>query len=512
MAFFQHIFAYLNTGDGLIIKPQLMLLIFGIGILLTDYFMEPGLKYFNALMAMAGVVFSGITLWQISKVAAVAGDRQFGFFNNDQPANPSLIVDHFSLFFGMIFLSATALIILLSVRYMEIEQEDHGEFYALMLFATIGMMFMVEGLDLIVQFIGLETMALSFYVLVGFLRRERRSNEAALKYLLLGAFSSGILAYGFSLLYGLSASTNIIVITNQLIHREPSNPLVLLALITVAAGLFFKIAAVPFHQWAPDVYEGAPTSITAYLSVASTAASFALLMRLFQTVFWPVKEHWVGLLGVVAVASMTVGNLAAITQTNIKRMLAYSSISHAGYILLGLVAAGTGLQGNEKGLETVSFYLFSYAFMQIGAFAVVIILRKRGLIGDELKDLNGLISRSPGAAILLLIVMLSLAGIPPTIGFVGKWYVFVALIQTNHIYLAIFAAAYVVPALYYYFRVIVHAFLKESTDAESQIVTVWQTVALTVCGFVVLGFGVYPEPLIKLAHYSLFLPFGPLGR
>jgi len=512
MAFFQHIFAYLNTGDGLIIKPQLMLLIFGIGILLTDYFMEPGLKYFNALMAMAGVVFSGITLYQISKIAAVAGDRQFGFFNNDQPANPSLIVDHFSLFFGMIFLSATALIILLSVRYMEIEQEDHGEFYALMLFATIGMMFMVEGLDLIVQFIGLETMALSFYVLVGFLRRERRSNEAALKYLLLGAFSSGILAYGFSLLYGLSASTNIIVITNRLIQREPSDPLVLLALITVAAGLFFKIAAVPFHQWAPDVYEGAPTSITAYLSVASTAASFALLMRLFQTVFWPVKEHWVGLLGVVAVASMTVGNLAAITQTNIKRMLAYSSISHAGYILMGLVAAGTGLQGNQNGLKGIAVYLFGYAFMQIGAFSVVIILRKRGLIGDELKDLNGLISRSPGAAILLLIAMLSLAGIPPTIGFLGKYYIFLALLQTGHIYLAIFAAAYVVPALYYYFRIIVHAFLKESTDAEPQVVTVWQTVALTICGFVVLGAGIYPEPLLKLAEYSLFLPFGPLGR
>src|ERR1700687_2908792 len=161
MAFFHHIFDYLNLGDGLIIKPQLMLLIFGIGILLTDYFMEPGLMYFNAVMATAGVIFSGITLWQISRVTAVGGEHQFGFFNNDQPANPSLIVDHFALFFGMIFLAATALIILLSVRYMEIEQEDHGEFYALMLFATIGMMFMVEGLDLIVQFIGLATKVLS---------------------------------------------------------------------------------------------------------------------------------------------------------------------------------------------------------------------------------------------------------------------------------------------------------------------------------------------------------------
>jgi NADH-quinone oxidoreductase subunit N len=509
MAFLHNIFAYLN-GEGLLIKPQLMLLIFGIGILLTDYFMEPGMKALNAAMAMAGVIFSGITLWQIGQKMSIEqkmggpGD-QVGFFN-------SLIVDHFALFFGMIFLAATALIILLSIRYMEVEQENHGEFYALMLFATIGMMFMVEGLDLIVQFIGLETMALSFYVLVGFLRRERRSNEAALKYLLLGAFSSGILAYGFSLLYGLSGSTNLINITNSMIPREPSNPIVLLALVTVAAGLFFKIAAVPFHQWAPDVYEGAPTTITAYLSVASTAASFALLMRLFQTVFWPAKDQWIGLLGVVAVASMTVGNLAAITQTNIKRMLAYSSISHAGYVLLGLVAAGTGAQGNETGLKGIAVYLFGYAFMQIGAFAVVIILRKKGLIGDELKDLNGLIQRSPGAAVLLLIVMLSLAGIPPTIGFLGKYYIFLALIQTGHYALALFAAAYVVPALYYYFRVIVHTFLKESSDGEKQLVTVWQTVALTVCGFVVLGFGLYPEPVLRLAQYSLFLPFGPLGK
>jgi NADH-quinone oxidoreductase subunit N len=509
MAFFHNILAYLNA-DGLLIKPQLMLLLFGIGILLTDYFMEPGLKYFNAIMAMAGVFFSGVTLWQLSQKVGILGD-QIGFFN-------SLLIDHFALFFGIIFLTATALIILLSIRYMEVEEENHGEFYALMLFATIGMMFMVEGLDLIVQFIGLETMALSFYVLVGFLRRERRSNEAALKYLLLGAFSSGILAYGFSLLYGLSfmggvrGSTNLVDITNAMIRSESSNPIVLLALVTVAAGLFFKIAAVPFHQWAPDVYEGAPTTITAYLSVASTAASFALLMRLFQTVFWPVRDHWIGLLGVVAVASMTVGNLAAITQTNIKRMLAYSSISHAGYILMGLVAAGTGMQGNQNGLKGISVYLFGYAFMQIGAFAVVIILRKRGLIGDELKDLNGLIQRSPGAAVLLLIVMLSLAGIPPTVGFLGKYYIFLALIQTGHYYLAIFAAAYVVPALYYYFRVIVHAFLKESTDGEHQIVTVWQTIALTACGFVVLGAGLYPEPLLKLAEYSLFLPFGPLGH
>src|SRR5579863_8534559 len=507
--------SFMQLGGGGLLLPEMMLVLFAMGILLTDYLLEARDKYFNALMAMLGVIFSAICLWQLR---AVADRGAIGFSN-------SLLVDPFFLFFGSIFLIATALVIILSVRYLQLEDENHGEYYALILFATVGMMFMASGYDLVVQFLGLETMAISFYVLAGFLRRDKRSNEGAVKYLLLGAFSSAILAYGFSILYGIGAManlsaigqplpprTNLDVIAVAVEARGHADLFVLLALATVAAGLFFKVAAVPFHQWAPDVYEGAPTVITAYLSVASKAASFALLLRLFQTAFWPARDHWQALLGVVAVASMTVGNLAAITQTNIKRMLAYSSISHAGYILLGLVAAGSGPMGNETGLRGISFYLFAYAFMNLGAFAVVIILRRQGVIGDELEDLNGLIHRSPTAAVLLLIFMLSLAGIPPTAGFLGKYFIFLALLQTGHYYLAIFAALYVVPALYYYFRVIVHAFLRESSDPVKVVVTTGQTVALTVCAALVLGAGIYPEPFIRLANYSLFLPFGPLGR
>jgi NADH-quinone oxidoreductase subunit N len=282
--------------------------------------------------------------------------------------------------------------------------------------------------------------------------------------------------------------------------------LVFLAFATVAAGLFFKVAAVPFHQWAPDVYEGSPTSITAYVSVASKTASFALLLRLFTTAFWPSNANWTYLLAGVAVASLTLGNLAAITQSNIKRLLAYSSISHVGYVLLGLVA------GNETGMRGISFYLFSYAFMNIGAFAIVIILRRKGLIGDELEDLNGLYYRSPGAAILLLIFMLSLAGIPPTAGFVGKYYIFLSLIQTGHTWLAVFAVLYIVPALYYYFRIVVHAWLREPSDKVRVAISPMQTVALTATVLVTLVAGIYPEPFIRLAQYSVFLPFGPLGR
>lgn len=494
------------TQDLLLVRPQLLLALFGIGILLTDFLIEQNQKYWNAVMAMMGVLFSGFSVWQLH--GQVGGDAAKIAFSQ------SIVLDDFAVFFCVIFLAAAAMAILLSVRYFDIEHEQHGEYYALILFATIGMMFMVEGIDLIVQFIALETMAISFYVLAGFLRHNRRSNEASLKYLLLGAFSSGILAYGFSILYGLTGSTNLGVIMGKLqdlqaAHASGFAPLLMLALVTTAAGLLFKVAAFPFHQWAPDVYEGAPTPVTAFLSVASKAASFGLLVRLFVTVFMPAHEEWMWLLGAVAVASMTVGNLAALTQNNVKRMLAYSSISHAGYLLLGLVAAATG-DGNETGLRAIAFYLFAYAFMNFGAFAIVIILRRKGLIGDTMDDLNGLITRSPVSAVMLLIFMLSLAGIPPTAGFIGKYYIFLALIETGHYYLAIFAALYVVPALYYYFRVVVHAFLRDSTDVVPTVVTPWQKIAIAGAGIVVLAAGIFPEPFIRFAQNSIasFVSFG----
>src|SRR5579862_1773605 len=499
-----------QDGGGLLL-PEMMLVLFAMGILLTDYLLEARDKYFNALMAMLGVIFSAICLWQLRGVA----DRgAIGF-------SSSLLVDPFFLFFGTIFLLATAMVIILSVRYLQVEDENHGEYYALMLFATVGMMFMTSGYDLIVQFLGLETMALSFYVLAGFLRRDKRSNEGAVKYLLLGAFSSAILAYGFSILYGIGATanlsgyggnlpprTNLDVLQVAVDARGHADLLVILALVTVASGMFFKIAAVPFHQWAPDVYEGAPTPITAYISVASKTASFAMLLRLLLTVFWPVRIDWIMLLAVVAVASLTIGNFAAITQSNIKRMLAYSSISHVGYILLGIVAAASSTQGFLTGMKGVAFYLFVYGFMTIGAFAVVIVLQRQGVIGDELDDLNGLYRRSPSSALVLLIFMLSLAGIPPLAGFIGKYFILQALIETGHTGLALFGALYIVPALYYYFRIVAHAYLYEPGNAPSPIMTIGQRIALAGLCFVTVAAGIYPEPFVRLATYSLFFPVG----
>jgi NADH-quinone oxidoreductase subunit N len=494
-------------GDGLVILPEMELLLFALGILIFDFLLGKKEKHWNAVLALLGVAASGLGIFmQVGRYSVVRSNPEgppglLGFHD-------TVLVDGFFIVFAVLFLAATALVILLSVRYLDLEREQEGEYYALLLLACVGMMFMASGIDLIVLFLGLETMAISFYVLTGFLRANKRSNEAALKYLLLGAFSSGILAYGFSLLYGVSASTNIYDIGNMLDRRlqytsAPPQPftdwLVVLAFVTVAAGLFFKVAAVPFHQWAPDVYEGAPTPITAYVSVASKTASFALLLRLMLVVFGGSQATWLYLVAGVAVASLTWGNLAALTQTNLKRLLAYSSISHVGYILLGLVAS------NQTGLTGIMYYLIAYGFMTIGAFAVVIVMRRRGLIGDTLDDLDGLYQRSPAAALLLLIFMLSLAGIPPTAGFMGKYFIFQALIETHHPILAVFAALYIVPALYYYFRVVVHAWMKKPGDAPAPYLSYAQAIALGAAVFVTLAAGLYPEPFTRLARYAFGL-------
>ena len=495
----QSVINYIH-GDGLVILPEMELLLFALGILIFDFLLSKKEKYWNAILALAGIAFSAFGFYmQIERFNSSGPPGLVGFHG-------TVIVDGFFIVFALLFLAAAALVILLSVRYMDLEHEQEGEFYALILFACIGMMFMASGIDLIVLFLGLETMALSFYVLTGFLRRNKRSNEAAMKYLLLGAFSTGILAYGFSLLYGMSASTNIYRIGEMLDRRlqvasaamphAVTDWFAVVAFTTIAAGLFFKVAAVPFHQWAPDVYEGAPTSITAYVSVASKTASFALLVRLFVVVFGGSQATWLYLVGGVAVASLTWGNLAALTQNNIKRLLAYSSISHVGYILLGLVA------GNSTGYTGMVYYLIAYGFMTIGAFAVVIVMRQRGLIGDTLDDLDGLYLRNPAAALLLLIFMLSLAGIPPTAGFVGKYFIFQALIETHHPVFAVFAALYIVPALYYYFRVVVHAWMRSPGEAPTPHLSSAQAFALGVTLFVTLAAGLYPEPFTRLAHYA----------
>jgi len=484
---------FFQRADYAAITPEIVLTIFGLGILLIDFLIrEKRDKYLNAVTALIGLGMAGVQLVRFWRGSLLP--LPYSGFGG------AFALDSFAIYFKLIVIVATALVVLISVRYLEIEEAHFGEYYALLLFSVVGMMFMASGRDLIVLFISLELMALCEYVLTGFLRGNRRSNEAAMKFFLLGAFSSGLLLYGMSLLYGIGNSTNLSVIAERLADRPSPDPLSWMAMITLLAGLFFKIAAVPFHQWTPDAYEGAPTSITAFISVAPKAASFAILLRVLLVGMWPLRLEWQVLMMGVAVATMVVGNLAAITQTNIKRFFGYSTISHVGYLLLGLVAAA---DGNPEGLTAVAIYLLVYSFMNLGAFAVIIMMRRKNLVGDEIDDLSGLMARAPGSAILMLIFLLSLAGIPPTAGFIGKYFIFLSLIQTRHYFLAVLAAAFAVVALYYYFRIVVAMFMKKPLDTVPLATSPGVSVALGITLGMTLIVGVYPQPFIVLAREAI---------
>src|SRR3984957_10012396 len=423
-----------------------------------------------------------------------------------------MVVDRFTIYFWYLFLAAASISVLMSVRYMEIEHENHGEFYSLILFSVVGMMCMAAGFDIVLIFIGLELMAMSTYVLVGFLRRDRRSNEAALKYFLLGAFSSGIFAYGLSLFYGLAGSTNLAVINHEVARRfaDPQyKPVVIIALITTLTGLLFKIAAVPFHQWAPDAYEGAPTSITGFMSVAVKAAGWAMLLRILIMGLAPMRSTWLPVLVFVSIATMTGANLAALTQTNTKRLLAYSSIAHVGYMLLGLIA-GSATELNADGIKGILVYLLVYTFMNLGAFGVITSLRHKKVIGDELDDLNGLYSRAPVEAVLMLVFMLSLAGIPPLAGFYGKYFIFLSLIETGHYALAALGVLYSVFGLYYYLKIANAMFMGKVEKSEEKLhVSLSMRAAIAIAGIATLYIGLLPNSFIQLVNWALGIAQNP---
>jgi len=410
-------------------------------------------------------------------------------------AHGLMAVDGFAIFFKVVFLVAAGITVLMSVKYLETEGASPGEYYFLVLCATLGMMVMAGGIDLITIFIGLETMAVSFYILAGFIKPNQRSNEAAVKYFLLGAFSLGILLYGMSLMYGLSGTTNLRVMATAFVGQE-RDPRLVLAVILVVAGVGFKIAAVPFHMWAPDVYEGAPTPITAFLSVGSKAASFAMLIRIFYEGLPSMSADWRLLFEVLAIVTMTAGNIAAVTQSNIKRMLAYSSIAHAGYLLIG-VAVGT-----SRGVTAMMVYLFVYSFMQLGAFGVLLLLHRKDVAGDELKDFSGLHRRSPFAAFAMLLFMLSLGGIPPTAGFMGKFWLFSAAIDAHYYWLAVIGVLNSAISLYYYLRIVVFMYLKTDTAGSEPTTSPALAIALGVALVATIVIGVYPRLLFELADAS----------
>ena len=515
----------LNYRDLQLIAPELIITIIACVALVMEVILPYRKSKLTAYFSLISVALAFVALavqWWFMR-GALPTDGFYGMVR----------IDGFALLFKAVFLVSAALAIGISMRFLDIEGEQHGEYYSLILFATVGMLFIACGYDLISLYISLELMALTFYVLVAFTKREKKSNEAAMKYFLLGAFSSGVLLYGMSLLYGVAGSTNIGEIgtsVSSLMPRIDSalraaknagaiadaitglRPLLLLGMIALGAGLFFKVAAVPFHMWAPDVYEGAPTSVTAFLSTGSKAASFALYARIFNEALGGMRADWAPLLGLVAAITIMVGNWAAVTQENSKRLLAYSSISNAGYLLLGLIA------DNLYGYLGLIIYLFVYTLMNMGAFGVIISLRRRGIIGDNVDDLTGLGQKAPLMAAMMTIFMLSLGGLPMTGGFMGKYFLFGGLIQrgkadgrTWYYWLAGWAIINTVVSYYYYVRFIKVMYLGDRiADNKPLALSPALQTALIAAVIGVIVVGIYPQPFIQLAQ-DLIGPIASLG-
>lgn len=486
-------------ADLLVILPELIVVGAACLLLVLEPLTPPSRKELLAWLSLGALALCiGLTGGQIS----VLNLRVSAF-------SDLVVVDGYARFWKLLLYGVTGLTILMSLPYLKAERLQLGEYYGFILLALSGMMVMVSGADLLTIYLGTELMSLSLYVMAGLKRSSPRSLEASAKYFVLGAFSSGLLLYGISLLYGVAGSTKLGAVAAAIGSRGFDDPLLLIATILLAAGFGFKLAVVPFHMWTPDVYQGAPTSVTAFMAVASKAASFAAFLRVFVEGLGGLKADWSNLFLLLCLVTLILGNLVAIVQTNIKRMLAYSSIAHAGYALIGLVAAGRGMgeSGGASGLASVMLYLALYAFMTLGAFAVIGMFRKGGLEGEDIEDFAGLAKRQPLAAFLMLVFMVSLAGIPPTAGFIGKFYVFMAAVEAGLAWLAVVALIFAAISAYYYMRVVMVMYMREPDPSAGEVPQLVASPALTVvlaCAVAgVILFGLFPNPLVSLALQSV---------
>lgn len=479
---------YLNTADLAAVAPLLIVGALILVMMVVDLFLAPARKFILAYVGIAGLL-----------LMIVVSAQQW--LNNPNQAlfRGTIQADLMSLFFNFIFFLVGVLTLLLSLNYVEQEGINFGEYYILVVASLFGMMLMAYAGDLIMVFLGLETMSIGLYVLAGFMRDRLESNEAALKYFLLGAFATGFLLFGIALIYGATGTTTLRHIGTflQSAGGGEARLLFFLGMGLILIGFAFKVAAVPFHMWVPDVYQGAPTSITAFMAAGAKAAGFAIFLRVFFMAFYPLRADWSAVLWVLAVLTMTVGNVIALAQSNIKRMLAYSSIAHAGYILIAFVA------GTAFSASSILFYLVAYTFMTLGAFGVLILMSKRGEENLELNDYAGLGFRHPLTAVVMAIFMLSLAGIPPTAGFTGKFFIFREAIRTGYIGLAIIGVLNSVVSVYYYLRVVVIMYMREpQRDIGPLSLSPTAVAALLIAVLGTLQMGLYPSIIMDMAVNS----------
>jgi NADH-quinone oxidoreductase subunit N len=471
-----------------------LLIVFGwaTALLLIDLFVPTGRKQITGWLAVAGAI-----------AAAAAGIPLWG--SNGRTFGDMIRLDNFALSLNWIFLLVAIISIIISLDYLPRQGIERGEYYVLMLFATGGMMLLGQGTDLIVLFLGLELLSITLYVLAGFAYPRLASEESAMKYLLIGAFAAGFLVFGIALIYGATGTSNLqaiaTVLEKQTLSVEDYTYL-LAGGALVIVGFGYKIAMAPFHMWTPDVYEGAPTPVTAFMSVGAKGAGFAALTRFLLLAFGSQIAVWGPALAALAAITMIVGNISAIAQTNVKRMLAYSSIGHAGYILLGVLAA------SSLGLQAFLFYLLAYALTNLGAFAVLIALEREGEAAWSLSDFAGLWGRRSGLALAMALCMFSLAGVPPTVGFVGKFYVFTAAWQAGYQWLTVVAVITSAIAAFFYLRIVVQMFMNEPVREPPTFSDRGLTLGIGLSSIGILLFGILPTPVIEMVQQSVLA----LGR
>ncbi len=482
---------FIPTGDDYLrYLPEIILSIVGTLVMFLEAAMGERRKPVLAWIAAAGMAAA---IWASVVAFAVGGT---GFQN-------MVIVDGFATFFRVLVLVIGLLTIVSSVQYLDREKANAGEYHALLLFSIAGQCVMVSANELIMVFIGLEISSIASYILAGYLRDDRRNNESSLKYFLLGSFATAFLLYGIAWVYGVTGTTNLVEIRRALMTPEiaPSMALIGTAAALMFVGFAFKVSAAPFQVWAPDVYQGAPAPVAAFMSTGPKAAAFAVFLRVFFTAFGPIANRWEPFVWGSAIATMVVGNFAALTQTNIKRLLAYSSIAHAGYVLVAITAH------SDIGTAAAMFYLAAYALMQIGAFAVVTWFSRQGEKYVNVEDLAGLGARQPMVAAMLTIFLLSLIGVPLTGGFFGKFYIFRAALDSNLIWLTVIGLLNSAVAAYYYLRLIVVMYMKEPDTASENIGPLSAGLRVAILGSAAgtLLLGIFPSLLLDFAGRSAAL-------
>jgi NADH-quinone oxidoreductase subunit N len=472
-------------GLGLtVLLPALVVMAAGALVLLLDVLPPRQSKTHLGGVALVGIVGALLAvMWRWGSEARAFRDM--------------VLLDNYALYFDFVICYSAALIVMLSMDYLGRTGGESGEYYGLLLFSTSGMMLMASAGDLIVVFLALELMSLSLYVLSGLFKSRLTSGEASMKYFLLGAFASSFLLYGIALLYGATGSTNLDRLAAAAATRN-AEPMVLIGLGMLLVGFGFKISSVPFHMWAPDVYEGAPTTVSAFIATGSKAGAFAAMIRVLVVALRGTQPDWSALLWALAALTMTVGNVVALAQSNLKRMLAYSSIAHVGYMLMGLVAGGA------QGAGAILFYLLAYTFTTVGAFGAISLCARAGEEAVDVGDYAGLARRRPVLAAVLAVFLLSLVGIPPLAGFVSKFYLFSAAVRGGYVWLTVIAVLNSAVAAYYYLRVIVYMYMREPDGepiAVAPSLAGGLALALAIIGIVVLG--IMPAPFADLAQAAV---------